>query len=84
MTLLPNLCLIAFLGADASSLPLTNASPIATVQQAPQGLGGVQFKGGSSSPTGGTPEPGSILLLVGGALGYGAWRVQRKKNTKES
>lgn len=35
---------------------------------------------GSSSPSGGTPEPTSMLLLVGGAIGYGAYRLKRAKN----
>lgn len=34
---------------------------------------------GGRPPSGGTPEPASILLLVGGALGYGAYRLKRAK-----
>ncbi|MBL8726113.1 MAG: PEP-CTERM sorting domain-containing protein [Planctomycetes bacterium] len=40
-------------------------------------------KGGQSNPpSGGTPEPASLLLLAGGALGYGAVRRLRKRNGK--
>lgn len=35
---------------------------------------------GSSSPSGGTPEPTSMLLLVGGAVGYGVYRLKRAKS----
>lgn len=35
---------------------------------------------GSSSPSGGTPEPTSVLLLVGGAVGYGVYRLKRAKS----
>jgi hypothetical protein len=32
----------------------------------------------SPSPGAGTPEPATMLLLAGGALGYGAYRLRRK------
>jgi hypothetical protein len=87
MIVLPKICLLALLGAEASpamaSALHTPAPPLVTAvpQQSPKP---VQFKSGSSSPTGGTPEPGSILLLVGGALGYGAWRLQKRKGAAET
>lgn len=85
MILLPNLCALAFLGADAGASPATapNSTPAITVE-VPQGPP-MQFNPkGSAAPSGGTPEPGSMLLLVGSALGYGAWRLKRSRNTKES
>lgn len=85
MILLSNLCVLAFLGADASAscvIAADHAVPIAVVE--PQGPP-MQFNPkGSAAPSGGTPEPGSILLLVGSALGYGAWRLKRNKDAKES
>ena len=40
---------------------------------------------GGPLPSGGTPEPATILLLVGGALGYGANRLRRaRQNRHES
>ncbi|MCU0862438.1 MAG: PEP-CTERM sorting domain-containing protein [Planctomycetes bacterium] len=35
---------------------------------------------GSMPVSGGTPEPASMLLLVGGALGYGAHRLRRARS----
>ncbi len=87
MILLSNLCVLAFLGADVHAnvaIAADHASPIAAVE--PQGPP-VQFFPDAEDtvgPSGGTPEPGSILLLVGSALGYGAWRLKRNKDTKES
>lgn len=55
---------------------------VVTAEQGPQqpqlGWG---FNQGSSkpAPAGGTPEPGTLLLLSGGCLAYGALR-RRKKN----
>lgn len=88
MIVLPKLCLLSLLGAEASPSPVPTLHALVGLpayasapQQSPKP---VQFKSGSSSPTGGTPEPGSILLLVGGALGYGAWRLQKRKGAAES
>lgn len=32
----------------------------------------------TAPPSGGTPEPATMLLLAGGALGYGAYRMRRR------
>ncbi len=45
----------------------------------PQEVPAVGLGRGGRPPSGGTPEPASILLLVGGALGYGAYRLKRAK-----
>lgn len=37
---------------------------------------------GNALPGGGTPEPASMLLLVGGALGYGAHRLRRARGER--
>ena len=39
---------------------------------------------GGSLPSGGTPEPATMLLLVGGALGYGANRLRRARQNRNS
>lgn len=52
-------------------------------QQEPQlGWG---FNQGSSkpAPAGGTPEPGTLLLLSGGGLAYGALRRRKKQADAE-
>lgn len=89
MIVLPKLCLLGLLSAEASpSVAVTAAHALVTLPPRAaaqhQNPKPVQFKSGGSSPTGGTPEPGSILLLVGGALGYGAWRLQQRKGTSET
>lgn len=66
---------------------LTSASPadvtapsheVAAPQQGPSlGFG----NGGTSTPRGGTPEPGLLLLLSGGGIAYGALK-RRGKNKK--
>jgi hypothetical protein len=37
----------------------------------------------TAPPGSGTPEPATMLLLAGGALGYGAYRMRRRNNTNE-
>lgn len=68
---------------DAAAAPL--AAPLAGVV-APQGGRQAPSRGGSPPPGGGTPEPLTILLLAGGALGYGALRLRGRKGngSKES
>lgn len=85
MILLSKLCLLAIAGLGDSAT-VTTAEPEATTLAAPQQPNVARpagFKPGGSMPSGGTPEPASILLLVGGALGYGAFRLTRR-NSKES
>ena len=38
---------------------------------------------GSSSMSGGTPEPTSVLLLAGGAVAYGAYRMKRARDQQK-
>ncbi len=58
-----------------------SASSIAATEVDPQG-GSALTTGGTSSrspsPGAGTPEPATMLLLAGGALGYGAYRLRRR------
>lgn len=78
--------LVCLLSAGAAhSAPLERAVPLdctAHAVAAPQGQDDTgRGKGGQSNPpSGGTPEPTSLLLLAGGALGYGAVRRLRKRN----
>ena len=39
-----------------------------------------QNPGGGLPPSGGTPEPGLLLLIAGGGLAYGAVRLRKKKD----
>lgn len=59
------------------------AAPAVSSQQGPQDPQlGWGFNQGSSkpSPAGGTPEPGTLLLLSGGGLAYGALRRRKKQS----
>jgi hypothetical protein len=65
----------------------TIASPAAVVERVapvavrvPQGFGSTPGKGGGALPGGGTPEPTGLLLLVGGALGLGGYRLKNARN----
>lgn len=57
-------------------LPVNSA---AVVVSPPQGVTerGRVLKGPNSPQSGGTPEPVTVLLLAGGALGYGFLRMRR-------
>jgi hypothetical protein len=73
--------LYLFASSSLSALPAgaVELTPPVVIA-APQGVGSVPGKGGGSLPSGGTPEPTGLLLLVGGALGVGAyWLKQGKK-----
>lgn len=48
---------------------------------APQGFGApAGSTRGAPQPGGGIPEPATTLLLVGGAVGYVAYRVKQLRN----
>lgn len=70
--------------ADVCLFAALSASPIAppAVDALPQGptvsSNGIATRG--AAPGGGTPEPATMLLLAGGALGYGAYRMRRPRN----
>jgi hypothetical protein len=66
--------LLLALGFAPVTLDASLATPAAVV--APQDFPASR---GSSSPSGGTPEPTSMLLLAGGAVGYGMYRLARAK-----
>jgi hypothetical protein len=74
--------MIAF--AELSLLAALAASSIAAPAVDPQGGSSSLSYGGSSSrspsPGSGTPEPATMLLLAGGALGYGAYRLRRRNS----
>ncbi len=53
--------------------------PMASIQD-DRSPGGKQ----SGTPSGGTPEPTTLLLLAGGALGYGAVRMMRKRGASQN
>lgn len=70
--MLSSLVAALFVPAVAASVDVTVPAIVAP-QDFPAGKG-------SSSPSGGTPEPTSMLLLVGGAVGYGVYRLKRAKS----
>lgn len=78
--ILPTLfCLVAGEFPVALSVAaLETAAPVA--MSAPQGVSSPPGKGGGSLPSGGTPEPTGLLLLVGGAVGVGAYWLKQGKN----
>lgn len=62
------------LSAQLLAMPATPVHVVAPQDtRAPAGRGGPQ-------PGGGIPEPATMLLLAGGALGYGAYRMKRARN----
>lgn len=81
MTVLSLQCvlgLFAGLGPTVTAMqPLSWEPRLAAVS--PQEVPAAGLGRGGRPPSGGTPEPASILLLVGGALGYGAYRLKRSK-----
>lgn len=66
--------LLLAIGFAPASVDFSVATPAAVV--APQDFPASK---GSSSPSGGTPEPTSVLLLAGSAVGYGMYRLARAK-----
>jgi hypothetical protein len=69
--------LAATAGASPSSIPNLELATVelATAVDVPQG----RPQKGKNGPGGGTPEPASMLLLVGSAVGYGVYRLRRGK-----
>ena len=64
----------------------TDAATAVASEQGPQDPQlGWGFNQGASkpSPAGGTPEPGTLLLLSGGGLAYGALRRRKKAGRVE-
>lgn len=54
-------------------------APLAVTGALPQGFGApAGSTRGAPQPGGGVPEPTVILLLAGGALGYGAYRFKQR------
>lgn len=81
MIALTTMCLLMS-GTASDAAPSVFAAPIAvasTLGVAPQGAQdrGKHIKGRGPGPAGGTPEPVSVLLMAGGALGYGFLRLRR-------
>lgn len=76
MTNLASLFLSSLL---SSALPTDVAAPSLEVAAPQQGPSLTFGHGGTSTPRGGTPEPGLLLLLSGGGIAYGALR-RRNKN----
>jgi hypothetical protein len=66
---------------EFSLCALLTALPLTSPNDDAQGPQGPTMSGRSSRtapPSGGTPEPATMLLLAGGALGYGAYRMRRR------
>ena len=78
MILTTLLCLVAGESPLAMPAAIECASPVAMA--APQGVSKPPGKGGGSLPSGGTPEPTGLLLLIGGAVGVGAYWLKQGKN----
>ena len=76
MTNLASLFLSSLL---SSALPNADAACAVEVTAPQQGPSLTFGTGGTSTPRGGTPEPGLLLLLSGGGIAYGALR-RRNKN----
>jgi len=76
MTNLASILLASLLSSAPPTDATSSSIEVVTPQQGPSlGFG----NGGSSTPRGGTPEPGLLLLLSGGGIAYGALR-RRGKN----
>jgi hypothetical protein len=54
------------------------ALPMTSVNDGPQGPTSSGRSSRTAPPGSGTPEPATMLLLAGGALGYGAYRMRRR------
>lgn len=79
MTMIPFAEIVLFAAMSGSPL----VAPEIDVQGG-SSLSGGSTGGRSPSPGGGTPEPATMLLLAGGALGYGAYRMRRKNGSDEA
>lgn len=67
-----------FLSAQILAMPTVAVDAAAPQDvRTPAGRGGPQ-------PGGSIPEPATMLLLAGGALGYGAFRLKRSRNGTNS
>lgn len=77
MILIPFLSLVGHVALPAAA---PTVAVVAEVRSVPQGYGSVPATGrGGALPGGGTPEPTSVLLLVGGAVGYGVHRLLKAR-----
>lgn len=88
---LAQLCLLAALNSpmaasfDGPAIVSSAVSSSAMTVVAPQGPNRPTPGRRNPPPSGGTPEPMTMLLLAGGALTYGALRLRGRKNVvKES
>jgi hypothetical protein len=61
--------------------PVLNNTPPAPVAIETVIMAAPQGKPMRPSPSAGTPEPATFLLLAGGAVGYGVLRFRRRKNS---
>ena len=68
----------------ASDSGIQSVAPTAPAPQTQGPMSPIQNVGGGQLPSGGTPEPATMLLLVGGALGYGANRLRRARQNRNS
>ena len=76
MLLVAELCLLATLNAATPIEPALEPQG----RPAPSSAAGARPRNDSgAAPGAGTPEPATVLLLAGSALGYGAYRLGRRK-----